>query len=653
MTRLTTPHRLRWLLGTLFLALAVPSAVLVWYTEKQVRLEAWQQQRVAAETLAQALERRLERLIVREEARAQSDYRFLTITGDPGRGVLAQRSPLAQWPGPETAPGLLGHFEVGPDGDFATPLVPEQGGATALGMAPAEWRARLARRGELIEVLTRNRLLLRTPALTTGSAAAAVRDDTSGAAGVAAQAAFDRLNRAVSPAPPPHAMRSDAETFAAADAVSSARERAAPVQAPPAAPSARAAATAAAPHAKSADVPGGDRGQAALASSPASALPPAPRIDLFEGVVAPFEFSRLDSGHFVLFRRVWREGGRSIQGLLLDAAVFLDTELLAPFRDSALADMTTLTVDWRGTELARAAGTGPLHEALYRKQLSAPFGELELVFALNRLQPGPGATLARWTGLTLFALLVLGFVGLYRLGQGQLALARQQHDFVAAVSHELKTPLTSIRMYGELLREAWVPEEKRRTYYAYIHDESERLSRLIGNVLQLARLERQALALTLEPVTVEVLYELLRTRLAVPIERAGFVARFEFDRGLVGSQVAVDRDALVQILVNLVDNALKFSAHAACRVVAIAVRGAGADGVVFSVRDHGPGVARAQRRRIFELFYRAADGSSRDTVGTGIGLALVRELVAAMRGKVDVIEARPGAEFRVWLPRAA
>ena len=91
---------------------------------------------------------------------------------------------------------------------------------------------------------------------------------------------------------------------------------------------------------------------------------------------------------------------------------------------------------------------------------------------------------------------------MYRLGVRQLALVQQQQDFVAAVSHELKTPLTAIRMYAEMLREGWTPEEKRPAYYAFIHDESERLARLIHNVLSLARMTRQALQVTPARVTV-------------------------------------------------------------------------------------------------------------------------------------------------------
>jgi signal transduction histidine kinase len=108
----------------------------------------------------------------------------------------------------------------------------------------------------------------------------------------------------------------------------------------------------------------------------------------------------------------------------------------------------------------------------------------------------------------------------------------------------------------------------------------------------------------------------------------------------------------VQILINLVDNALKFSAHAQHKVVEVGFR-ATQDRVAFRVRDYGPGIAPRHLERIFELFYRAEDELTRETTGTGIGLALVAELTAAMGGTVNVRNCQPGAEFTVTFPRVA
>ena len=114
---------------------------------------------------------------------------------------------------------------------------------------------------------------------------------------------------------------------------------------------------------------------------------------------------------------------------------------------------------------------------------------------------------------------------MYRFAVGQLRLARQQQDFVSAVSHELKTPLTSIRMYGEMLKAGWADEAKKQTYYDYIQSESERLSRLIDNVLQLARLTRSSHRIDAKSVRVTELLDLVRSKVATQVERAGFELR--------------------------------------------------------------------------------------------------------------------------------
>ena len=104
-------------------------------------------------------------------------------------------------------------------------------------------------------------------------------------------------------------------------------------------------------------------------------------------------------------------------------------------------------------------------------------------------------------------------------------------------------------------------------------------------------------------------------------------------------------------MINLVDNALKFAGAGEQPVIEIGTRASGSDGVCFTVRDHGPGVPDDQMKKIFRLFYRTESELTRETVGTGIGLALVHQLVLAMQGSVDVRNREPGAEFRVTLAR--
>jgi signal transduction histidine kinase len=108
-------------------------------------------------------------------------------------------------------------------------------------------------------------------------------------------------------------------------------------------------------------------------------------------------------------------------------------------------------------------------------------------------------------------------------------------------------------------------------------------------------------------------------------------------------------DYFTQIFINLVDNAIKFSTNAEKKQIDIGARLVGDKQVQFYVRDYGPGIAGDQMHKIFRLFYRSENELTRETVGTGIGLALVNQLIQSMNGSVDIINREPGAEFRLQL----
>ncbi len=384
------------------------------------------------------------------------------------------------------------------------------------------------------------------------------------------------------------------------------------------------------------------------------------RVRAFESELDPFEVGVLDTGHLVMFRNGWRGGQRYIQGVLLDRGRFV-AALDDAFRASSLAAITDTGVTYRGSALGVLRATGgagysssPAELAgslLYRARLSPPFGDLELAFRVIQLPSAPGGLLLLWVSLILAAVLCGGFLLMYRFAVGQLRLARQQQDFVSAVSHELKTPLTSIRMYGEMLKAGWADDAKKQTYYDYIHSESERLSRLIENVLQLARLTRNTQHFDLKRATVAELMDLVRSKIATQIERAGFTLELRNDAP-ADTEILIDADCFTQIVINLVDNALKFSAAAQRKAVEITSRRESDGRVLVTVRDFGPGIPKGQMKKIFDLFYRPENELTRETAGTGIGLALVQQLAAAMGGRVDVRNCEPGAEFRVSLPAA-
>jgi signal transduction histidine kinase len=226
--------------------------------------------------------------------------------------------------------------------------------------------------------------------------------------------------------------------------------------------------------------------------------------------------------------------------------------------------------------------------------------------------------------------------------------AERRSNFAAAVTHELKTPLTAIRMYAEMLRDGLVSgEAKREEYYATITDESERLSRLVDNVLEFSKLEGGRRELQISVGHVGPVLEEAAEKLRAHAAREGFAIDVAVEPDL--PVVRFDRDALLQVLFNLVDNAMKYARTSDTkRVEILAARDAKGGGVCVSVRDFGPGVPPGLQSRIFEPFYRGESELTRTTKGTGIGLALVKELAERMGAAVSGANASDGG-FRVRL----
>jgi signal transduction histidine kinase len=275
---------------------------------------------------------------------------------------------------------------------------------------------------------------------------------------------------------------------------------------------------------------------------------------------------------------------------------------------------------------------------------------------LNLLETQPGWVAARVAQIRnwFFAILavvwlavILSLAAFWRNIHEQLQSARKKDDFISAVSHELRTPLTSIRMYTEMLEKDWVrTDQKRRQYYATMRQESERLSRLIENVLDFSRIQRgkKRYQFTLGDVN-ECVADVVRM-MSPCAEQAGF--ELVIEPGDLESFM-FDRDAVVQIVINLLDNALKYANGTDDKRILVRTKKQ-KDYAVIEVEDHGPGIPRSQQKKIFETFYRCGDESTRQTVGTGLGLALVKRFAEAHHGFVEIINAKPtGALFRVGL----
>ncbi len=232
----------------------------------------------------------------------------------------------------------------------------------------------------------------------------------------------------------------------------------------------------------------------------------------------------------------------------------------------------------------------------------------------------------------------------------QLTLARQKTDFVSNVSHELKTPLTSIRMFSELLAEGRVNDPaKQRSYLGIITAETARLTRLINNVLDFARLERGEKKYKLERCDLAAVTRETAETYRPHLEAAGFA----FDCELPASALFVngDRDALAQIVVNLLSNAEKYSDSNKEISLVLTQQSNPLPYAEVQVLDRGLGVPKGSEEKIFEQFYRAHDSLSSGIQGSGLGLTLARQIARAHGGDI-VYEPREGggSAFILRLP---
>ncbi|MFC1739819.1 sensor histidine kinase [Planctomycetota bacterium] len=246
-----------------------------------------------------------------------------------------------------------------------------------------------------------------------------------------------------------------------------------------------------------------------------------------------------------------------------------------------------------------------------------------------------------------FLAVTLGLLSLWRNAHTQIVLAQKKDDFISAVSHELRTPLTSIRMYTEMLEKNWVKsQDKINEYYKSMRQESERLSRLIENVLDFSRIQkkRKKYAFTVGNINKCILdvVKIMRPYAA----QNGFSIQTEIS---TLNQTTFDKDAVKQIVVNLLDNAIKYARSAKDKTITIRTKRENRF-ILIEVEDHGPGIPHRQRKKVFEQFYRCGPEATRETAGTGLGLALVKKFAEAHKGFVEIITAKPtGSILRVSL----
>ncbi|HEY2933362.1 MAG TPA: HAMP domain-containing sensor histidine kinase [Acidobacteriota bacterium] len=285
--------------------------------------------------------------------------------------------------------------------------------------------------------------------------------------------------------------------------------------------------------------------------------------------------------------------------------------------DSLGESFPGLNVEWKAGRFAAAKTTGRL-AALYL------------------------AGLALILGITLFG----GYL-LLRDVNRDMRMAEMRSQFVASVSHELKTPITAIRMFAETLALGRGNEEQiRAEYLETIVQESERLARLVDNVLDFSKIEQGKKIYRMRPTSLQDVIRSAARAMQYPLAQQGFTLQVSIDDEVPALQA--DSDAMQQAVLNLLTNAMKYSGEA--REIELRLGAVNGDAVI-EVSDRGLGIAREDQARIFEKFYRIPSPQNALIAGTGLGLTLVAHIAAAHGGRVGVQSAPgQGSTFSIQIP---
>jgi signal transduction histidine kinase len=341
-------------------------------------------------------------------------------------------------------------------------------------------------------------------------------------------------------------------------------------------------------------------------------------------------------------------------GLLLSEGFVTDDLMGGVIRPLVASHSPAMTITISGENSRVLYSNGaPQKGYLLETNLDRPFSDWKAAIGLKDTNIDDLArdSFLHMAGATVLVLaFLLGGIALtIRATDREARLAQAKSNFVSNVSHELKTPLSLISLFSEILELGRVNnEEKKAEYYGIIRHESRRLNKTIDNILDFSRIEagRKSYQLANGDVA-EVIDNVLSTH-RYHIINSGFDVQTDIQRDLPA--VLIDRDAMAQAISNLLDNAIKYSNKV--KQVSITAKMLASD-LCIEIADHGVGIPRTDQAKIFEKFYRVGNGLVHDVKGSGLGLSLVKHIIEAHNGTISVeSDVGKGTRFTILLPLA-
>jgi signal transduction histidine kinase len=637
--------RLQFLILIFCLALSIPLGYFVVRTYQGLQQEEASTLSFFANTLFDEMEQALATLVQQEESRAIDEYNFYMSPGEAYRGSANEiRSPLSSLPQQNY---ILGYFQNNPDGSFQTPLT--QAGKSVA----ADRKDAVAQLEDANRIFNRKRTTA-TDKITAPPAKAVAKAEQKQQGGFAER--YLDLTRSQKPKAHLGQKEKRFEKVTIAQAKNVARQEEPQTAESPAPSAGSFSKSRVGPRSAVADLPGNtDEHQAAKiagrrepypmeseATAPREAAPEGQDQESFQVEVAPLQSVFIGDERVFIFRRIMINQKIFRQGFVLKVQAFLNHLAQNYFIDQPMADFANLRLQVidQGQEIGRVDAGIPSHDPKFilNRGFPSPFGFLTATLSCDEIPSSTGRNTLMIMVVVLAAIFLIGLFAIYKSAQTIVDLSERRSQFVSSVTHELKTPLTNIRMYIEMLEQGIAKDtEREQAYFQIINSEGSRLSRLINNVLDLAKLEKKQRPLNMTAGTFEEVIAEVQTVMQAKLRQEGF--SLEIDRENI-RPFKYDREAMIQVLINLIENSIKFGQSAVRKEITIRLY-QDADRVVIAVADRGPGIPPHALKKVFDDFYRVDNDLARKTRGTGIGLALVKKFINLLGGQVTA-ENNPG-----------
>ncbi len=640
--------RLKLLMIIFFIALSIPLAYFILRAYQSLEQEEIAELQYFATTLFDEMEAELGALILREEKRAVDEYNYYLSPNSVTDESEFNRSPLSRF-SKETY--ILGYFQNNPDGSFQTPLIETE---KAIPDDRQDVIAKLKNANTLLN-LKRTTISEKLEVQSIGTSTQLKKNEISNIAEKyldlsrlrKQQTRFEQEERQqVQQVTVDQVLRiaqedQKQELIAGLQEETKSPEQETPVDS-------RKQLASVSPVER--DLPAETESSIEAEEFLQSAISTSTKNLQVE--VGPMQSVLINDHEVLIFRRIVIENQIYRQGFIIIAKDFLNHLRDTYFSGQPMARFTHLRLEvtdqGRTTEIAQAGA--PPEDPIFSlsRVFPRPFSFLQATLTCDQLPRSTSRGTLSIMMVLMGAIILSGLFAIYQNARTVVDLSERRALFVSSVTHELKTPLTNIRMYIEMLEQGIAyNREREQEYFKVLGSESRRLSWLINNVLEFSKLEKKQRHFDLQEGTFEEVIQEAQDIMQEKLRQEGFILNVERDKI---RPFRYDREVMVQILINLIENSIKFGKASPVWEITLCLRSE-ANHIKISVSDTGPGIPRSALKKVFDDFYRGENELTRTTRGTGIGLALVKKFVTALGGTVEATNNKgPGCTVTISLP---